>query len=85
MLRWSLYRIKPFEVVVATIEDVERVLLVWDCVHRIDIVHSGFGYVEERRNRCLNVIQRMNLDSSLSMILPVDGPFECIQAKFYRS
>ena len=81
----GFYRIQPLEVVVASIEDVERVLFVWDGIHGFHVVHTGFSYVKECWNRRFNVIQSMNLDSSLSLVLPINSPLECIQAELYRS
>ena len=73
---------QPFEVVVTTVKDVEGVLLIRDCIHRIHVVNTGFGDMEEGRNRCFNVIQRMNLDASLPLILPEQSPLERLQTEF---
>ena len=72
---------QSFEVVAASVEDVERVLFIRDDVHRIHIVDPGFRDVEERWDGGLKVVQRMYFDSAFPLVFPEDGPFECIQAK----
>lgn len=73
---------QSLEAVVTAVEDVERVLFIRDGVHRLHVVHPGFRDVEERRDRGLKVVQRMEFDSAFSLVLPKDGPFEGPQAKF---
>ena len=73
--------VQALEVVVPSVEDVERVFLVRDGVHRLHIVDPSFCDVEECRNRGFNVIQRMNLDTSFLLILAVYRPVEGLEAK----
>ena len=47
---------KTLEVVVTTVEDIERVLFVGDEIHRLRIVNFGRGYMEERRDLCFNIV-----------------------------
>lgn len=61
----ALYVVKTFEVVVAPVEDVERVLLVGYGVHRLHVMDSRGSDVEEGWDLGLDVVQRMHLDSSL--------------------
>ena len=72
---------QSFEVVIASVEDVERVLLIRDDVHGVHVVDSGFRDVEERRDGGLKVVQGMYFDSAFPLLLPEDGPFECLQAE----
>lgn len=37
--------------------------------------------MEEGRDRGLDVIQRMDLDASLALVLPIQRPLECLKAK----
>ena len=74
---------KPFEVIVATIKDVEGVLLIRDYIHRVHVVNPGFRYVKECWNLRFKVIQRVNFDTAFSLILSENGPFERLQAQFY--
>jgi hypothetical protein len=37
--------------------------------------------MEERWNGGLKVVQCMYLDSAFPLVLPEDGPFECLQAE----
>ena len=48
------------------------------CIHVVD---TCFGDVKDRRNGCLNVIQRMYFDASFPLILPEQGPLKCLKAK----
>ena len=73
--------VQPFEVIVPSVEDVERVFLVRDGVHRLHVVDPGFCDMEERRNRSFNVIQRMDLDASFLLILSVYRLVEGLEAK----
>ena len=52
----AFYVMESLEVIVATVENVERVLFVGNNIHRIHVVNPGLGDMEEGRNRCLNVI-----------------------------
>ena len=73
---------QSFEVIVTTVEDVERVLFIRDDIHSVHIVHPGFRDVEERRDGGLKVVQCMYFDPAFPLVLPEDGPFECLQAEF---
>ena len=73
---------QSLEVVVAAVEDVKRVLFIRDGIHCLHVVHPGFRDVEECRNRGLKVIQRVKFDTAFPLVLPKDGPFEGLQAKF---
>ena len=73
---------EPPEVIVGAAEDVERVLLVWDCIHRFCIVPSGWRDMEECGHLCIDVIQRMYLDSSF--LLPEQGPAKDAEAQVNR-
>ena len=77
----GIYPEQSFEVVVASVEDIERVLFIRNDVHRVHIVDSGFRDVEERWDGGLKVVQRINFDPAFPLVLPVDGPFECLQTK----
>ena len=57
--------VKTIEVVVASVEDVEGVLLVRYGIHRLHVVDSFGSEVEEGWDLGLDVVQRMHLDSSL--------------------
>ena len=57
------------EVVVASVEDVERVFFVRDNVHRIHVIDLPFRDVEECRNGSLKVVQRMHFDTAFPLIL----------------
>ena len=56
---YALYVVESLEVIVATVEDIERTFFVGNHIHRIHVVHSGFSYVKECRNRSLNVTERI--------------------------
>ena len=56
---YALYVVESLEVIVATVEDIERTFLVGNHIHRLHVVHSGFSYVKECRNRSLNVTERI--------------------------
>ena len=73
---------KTLEVIVAPVEDVERVLLVWDGIHRFCIVLSGSRDMEECRYLGLNIIQCMYLDSSF--LSPEQGPAENTETQVNR-
>ena len=78
----SVYGEEPPEVIVGAVEDVERVLLIWNDIHRFRIVLSGRRDMEERRNPGLNIIQCMKLDSAF--LLPEHSPFEDAEAQVNR-
>ena len=61
----ALYVVKSLEVVVAPVEDVERVSFIGYGIHRLHVMDSRWSDVEEGWNPGLDVIQRMHLDSSL--------------------
>ena len=73
---------KPFEVVVPSVKDVERVLFIRDLVHRLRVMRLGWCNPKERRDIGLNIIQRMHLDSSFGF--SEKRPFKSAQAQIYR-
>ena len=79
----TVYSEEPCEVIVCAVKDVERVLLVWDGVHRFHVVLSGWCDMEECRYLGLNIIQYMYLDSSF--ILPEQSPLKDAQTQVNRS
>ena len=55
MPRHPVYGEEPPEVIVGAVEDVERVLLIWDDIHRFRIVLPGRCDMEECRYPGLNI------------------------------
>ena len=74
---------KPFEVIVASIKDVEGVLLIRDYIHRIHVVNPGFRYVKERWDLRFKIVQCVDFDTAFLLVLPENGPFERLQAQLY--
>ena len=68
---------KTFEVVVTPVEDVERVLFIWNDIHCFCVVDSCWRYVKECWNLCFQIIQCMHLDTTF--LLPEQSPFKCAQ------
>ena len=79
----TVYGEEPSEVIVGTVEDVERVLLVRDDIHRFCIVLPGGRDMEERRDPGLNIIQCMKFDPAF--LLPEQGPLKYVETKVNRS
>ena len=77
---WSdtVYGEEPSEVIVGAVEDVERVLLEWDDIHRFRIVQPGRRDMEESRYLGLNII----LDSAF--LLPEQSPLKYAEAQVNR-
>lgn len=79
----TVYGEEPPEVIVCAVEDVERVLLVRDYIHRFCVVLSGGRDMEERRDLGLNIIQCMKLYPAF--LLPEQGPLKYVETKVNRS
>ena len=73
---------KPLEVVVPSVKDVERVLLIRDLIHRLRVMCLGRCNPKERRDVGLNIIQRMHLDPTLGF--SEKRPFKRAQAQIDR-
>lgn len=71
--------VQPFEVVVATVEDVEGVFFVGYRIHRLHVVDLGWGDVKEGGYLRLNVIQRVYFDATLPF--PEQGPVKDAEAE----
>ena len=79
----TVYGEEPSEVIVGTVEDVERVLLVRDDIHRSRVVLPGRRDMEECRDLGLNIIQCMKFDPTF--LLPEHGPLKYAEAQVNRS
>lgn len=75
----ALYFVKTFEVVVAPVEDVGRVLLIGYGIHRLHVMDSRGSNVKKGWDLGLDVIQRMHLDSSVPF--SEQRPFNDVQTQ----
>ena len=75
----ALYVVKTLEVIVTSVEDVERVLLVGYDIHGLRVMDFCRCDVEEGRHLGFNVIQRMHLDAAFPF--PEQRPPENAQAQ----
>ena len=57
---------KPSEVVVATVEHIKCVWLVWDNIHSVYVIYLGLRDMKDGRNLSLEIKQRMHFDTSFS-------------------
>ena len=71
---------KTFEVVVTSVEDVERVLFIRNDIHCFCIVDLCWRYVKECWNLCFQIIQCMHLDTTF--LLPELRPAEYCKPEF---
>ena len=78
----SVYGEEPPEVIVCAVEDIERVLLIRDDIHRFRIVPPGRRDMEESRYLGLNVIQCMKLDPDF--LLPEQSPLKDTETQVNR-